>query len=464
MKRLILSIASVVTLAIGGVMAQEGGTVVADKVVAVVGNSAILYSEVVDFSKQVLQQRRERGYTSDRDAKSEALENLLLQKLLYNQALIDSVEINLDGVAESVNQRVDAMIAEAGSIAALEAREGKPVFEIKADMRTQAEEAQYAQMMRMTIMNKVSITPGEVEKYYNSLRTDMLPIIPEQYVYAQITKLPSSTTQAKQRTRERLLEMRERIVNGTRFDMLARMYSMDPGTALQGGEMDFMSPESFEKPFGDALSKLQPGQVSGVVETVYGFHIIQLIEQKGNLYKSRHILLRPTFTDDELAEDLRLLDSLATEVREGRMTFEEAAVKHSDDKYSKQNGGLVTNHEMLEMYGANDTSYSRTAFYKEELGRDYPYMRNLKPGDISTPFQSTDMRGNTLTKVIKLIEIIPAHTASLANDYIQIEEIALQDKQQREFEKWLNKKIEAMYVKIDPMLDTAEFENKAWIK
>lgn len=146
------------------------------------------------------------------------------------------------------------------------------------------------------------------------------------------------------------------------------------------------------------------------------------------------------------------------------MTFEEAAVKHSDDKYSKQNGGLVTNHEMLEMYGANDTSYSRTAFYKEELGRDYPYMRNLKPGDISTPFQSTDMRGNTLTKVIKLIEIIPAHTASLANDYIQIEEIALQDKQQREFEKWLNKKIEAMYVKIDPMLDTAEFENKAWIK
>ena len=460
MKRFFIG-AVVAVATLGSVFAQQ---VVADKVVAVVGNSAILYSEVVDFSKQVLQQRRERGYTSDRSAMSEALENLMLQKLLYNQALIDSVEINLDGVAESVDKQVDAMIADAGSIAALEAREGKPVFEIKADMRTMAEEGQYAQMMRMTIMNKVQITPGEVEKYYNSLRTDMLPIVPEQYVYAQITKLPSSTTLVKQRTREKLLEMRERIVGGARFDMLARMYSQDPGSALQGGEMDFRSAESFEKPFGEALTKLQPGQVSGVVETVYGFHIIQLMEKKGNLYKSRHILLRPTFTDSELAEDLAKLDSLATEIKEGHISFEEAARLHSDDKYSKQNGGLVTNHEMLEMYGANDTSYSRTAFYKEELGADYTYMRSLKPGDISTPFQSADMRGNTLTKIIKLIEIIPSHTASLANDYLQIEEIALQNKQQREFEEWLDKKIATMYVKIDSSMDTSEFENKAWIK
>ena len=459
MKRFFIAALAILTTT--GAFAQQ---IVADKVVAVVGNSAILYSEVVDFSKQVLQQRRERGYTSDRSAMSEALENLMLQKMLYNQALIDSVEINLDGVAENVDRQVDAMIADAGSIAELEAREGKPVFEIKSDLRTNAEEAQYAQMMRMTIMRKVTITPGEVEKYYNSLRTDMLPMVPEQYVYAQITKLPSSTTLAKQRTRERLLEMRERIVGGARFDMLARMYSQDPGSALQGGEMDFMAAESFEKPFGDALTKLQPGQVSGVVETVYGFHIIQLMEKKGNLYKSRHILLRPTFTDAELAEDITMLDSLATEIKEGRITFEAAAVKHSDDKYSKQNGGLVTNHEMLEMYGANDTSYSRTAFYKEELGRDYPYMRSLKPGELSTPFQSADMRGNTLTKLIKLIEIIPAHTASLANDYLQIEEIALQDKQQREFDKWLNKKIATMYVKIDGSMDTSEFENKAWIK
>lgn len=442
----------------------KGQTVVADKVVAVVGNSAILYSDVVDYSKQIVAQRKERGYTSDRSPMSEALESLLMQKLLYNQALIDSIEINALAVSENVDKRVDAMIAELGSIAALEADAGKPVFEIKADMRRMAEEGQYAQMMQNTIMSGVTITPGEVERFYNTLRTDMLPIVPEQYVYAQITKFPTSITQAKQRTRERLLEMRERVIGGSRFDMLARMYSMDPGSALQGGEMDYMPLSGLEKPFADALSKLQPNQISGVVETVYGFHIIQLIDKKGDQYKCRHILLRPTFTDYELADDLKFLDSLRTEISEQRITFEQAAIDHSDDKYSKQNGGLVTNHEMLEVYGANDTSYSRTAFYKEDLGRDYTYMRTLRPGDISAPFQSADMRGNTLTKMIKLIEIIPSHTASLSNDYLQIEQIALQQKQQDEFEKWLNKKISAMYVRIDPMMDTSEFENKNWIK
>lgn len=462
-KRILVLVAALVAALTTSVAQQQ--VVIADKVVAVVGNSAILYSDVVDYSKQIVAQRQEQGFTSDRDPMSESLEGLLMQKLLYNQALIDSVEINLDGVAAQVDARVDALISRAGSIGALEAEYHKPVYEIKADMRRLAEEAQYAQAMQGTIMNKVTITPGEVERFYYTLRSDMLPIVPEQYVYAQITRFPSSTTQAKQRTRERLLEMRERIVNGSRFDMLARMYSMDPGSALQGGEMDFATLDTYEKPFGEALGKLQePGQVSGVVETVYGFHLIQLIEKKGELYKCRHILLRPSFTDFELADDINFLDSLANEIKEQKITFEEAAKEHSDDKYSKQNGGLVTNHEMLELYGANDTSYSRTSFYKEDLGRDYNFMRGLKPGELSQPFQSQDMRGNTLTKIIKLIEIIPAHTAGLANDYLQIENIALQDKQQREFMKWLNKKIESMYVRIADDMDTSEFENKAWIK
>jgi len=460
MKKTILTFSALLLLSFSAAAQQ----VIADEVVAVVGNSAILYSDVVDYSQQIIQQRREKGYTSDRDAKSEALEGLLMQKLLYNQALIDSVAINNDAVAQNVEQRVEAMTKEAGSIAALEASYNKPIFEIKADMRQQVEESQYAQSMQSTIVHKVTITPGEVEKYYNSLRTDMLPIIPDQYVYAQITKLPSSTVAAKQRTRERLLEMRERIIGGARFDMLARMYSEDTASALRGGEMDFMPLEGFVKPFSEALAKLQPDQISGVVETEYGFHLIQLIEKKGNQYKCRHILLRPSFTDEEIMHDLVKLDSLAGVIREGKISFEKAALENSDDKYSKQNGGLVTNHEMLELYGANDTSYSRTAFYKEDLGRDYPYMRNLKPGEISNAFQSTDMRGNTLCKIIKLLEIIPSHTAGLSKDYIQIEEIALQDKQQREFNKWLKGKIDAMYIKIDPSMDTSEFENKAWIK
>ncbi|MBO5692652.1 MAG: peptidylprolyl isomerase, partial [Tidjanibacter sp.] len=166
----------------------EAQTVIVDKVVAVVGNSAILYSDVVDYSNQIIEQRRERGYTSDRDPKSEALESLLLQKLLYNQALIDSIEINTTAVTENIDKRVDDMIAAAGSIAALEEEIGKPVYELKSDLVRMTTESEYARSMQATIMNGVTITPGEVEHYYHSLRADMLPIIPEQYVYAQITK------------------------------------------------------------------------------------------------------------------------------------------------------------------------------------------------------------------------------------------------------------------------------------
>lgn len=458
-KKLILTLSALLILT--AMQAQQ--RIVADRIVAVVGNSAIFYSEVVDYSKQLQQQRREKGYTSDRNPLSESLEALMMQKLLYNQALVDSVSINNGAVLQNIEDRVAQMTREAGSIGALEASYNKPLYEIKDDLRRQIEEAQYAQSMRSTVMNKVKVTPGEVEKYYRSLKSEELPIIPEQYVYAQITKFPSSTTAAKQRTRERLLEMRERVIGGTRFDMLARMYSEDTQTAIRGGEME-MTLEQLVKPFADALAKLQPGQVSGVVETEYGFHIIQLVEKKGNVYKCRHILLHPQFTDEEIAGDLNYLDSLAGVIRSGKTTFEEAAVQYSDDKYSKQNGGLVTNHEMLEFYGANDTSYSRTAFYKEDLGRDWQAIRGLKTGEISTAFQTQDLRNNTLCKVIKLLDVIPSHSAGMSHDYLQLEEVALQDKQQKEFERWLVAKIDAMYVRINAPFDISDFENKSWVK
>jgi peptidyl-prolyl cis-trans isomerase SurA len=438
--------------------------VMLDKVVAVVGSSSISYSDVKQLAERMVEQRRAEGYTSDRDPMSEALENLMLQKLLYNQALLDSVEINKSDVLQRVEQQVQAMIAQEGSITALEQKSHLPIFHIRDLLRRQIEEQVYAQTMQQTVTSKTKIVPGEVERFYAKIDKDSLPVIAEQYQYAHITMFPKNMEAAKLRTKERMLEMRERIVTGkARFTTLARMYSVD-GSAIQGGELEPAPLAGFVKSFADALGELKPGQVSEVVESEFGFHLIQLIDKKGQLYHCRHILLRPSYTTEEIMSPMRDLDSLVSLIKRDSLTFEAAAQKHSDDKYSKQNGGLVTNHELLEVYGANDTSYSRTAFYKEDLGRDYTYMRGLKPGDISAPFQSADMRGNTLTKMIKLIEIIPAHSASLANDYLQMEQVALQNKQQVEFEEWLNKKISAMYVRIDPSIDTSEFENKRWIK
>ena len=285
--------AAALALLFAGALAQKR-QVMLDKVVAVVGGSSILYSEVDDYARQLTEQRRQEGYTSDRDPMNEALEALMTQKLLYNQAQIDSVKVNDADIMARVEEQVQQMVEAEGSIPQLEAKHHMPIFNIREIMRQRYEEQAYANSMQTEVVDKVSVIPGEVERFYKSISKDSLPLVADQYVYAQITKFPKSIDEAKRRARERLLEMRERIITGdAKFDLLARIYSVD-GSALHGGEMEPATLQTFVQPFADALSELKPGQISEVVETQYGFHLIQLIDKKGNLYHCRHILIRPT--------------------------------------------------------------------------------------------------------------------------------------------------------------------------
>jgi peptidyl-prolyl cis-trans isomerase SurA len=297
-------------------------------------------------------------------------------------------------------------------------------------------------------------------------------MIGEQYVYAHITKFPSSLKEAQQRTKERLLDMRERVIKGqTKFSVLARMYSLD-GSAIYGGEMEPMPSSYFVRPFAEALEKLKPGQVSEIVETEFGFHIIELIEKKDEMYRCRHILLRPTFTTDELMQPARQLDSIANLIRLDSITFENAALRFSDDASSKHNGGIVSNSDILARMGVYDGArMTATRFLKEDFSAqggksldDYAALMRLKVGEVSNSFQTTDIMGNEMSKIVKLVEIIPAHTASLEEDYIRLEEMALQQKQEKIYKEWLNDKIMSMYVYIDPAYRTETFENKNWIK
>ena len=454
------------------ILAQERRQVMLDKVVAVVGGSSILHSEIEEYANALTQERRQMGYTSDRDPKSEALEALLEQKLLYNQALIDSVEINSSDIASRIETYLQSLITEAGGITALEAREHMPIFTYREMLRQNYEEQSYAQSMRSTVTSKVTVVPGEVERFYNNTDKDSLPTIGEQYVYAHITKFPTSLKEAQQRTKERLLDMRERIITGqTKFSVLARMYSLD-GSAMYGGEMEPMPAAYFVRPFAEALEKLKPGQVSEIVETEFGFHIIELIEKKNDLYRCRHILLRPTFTREELLEPAHQLDSIANLIRKDSITFDEAALRFSDDATSKHNGGIVSNSDILERMGVYDGArMTATRFLKEDFSaqggkslEDYAALSRLKVGEISNSFQTTDLMGNQMSKIVKLVEIIPAHTASLEDDYIRLEEIALAQKQERVYRKWLDEKIASMYVYIDPEYRSNDFENKNWIK
>lgn len=467
LKKVLKSALVFAIMTAGTFQTYASNKVVVDQVAAVVGNSVILLSDLESTAQMVREHYRNQGITSDRDPMEEALENLMNQKMLYNQAIIDSVPVNLAGIAMGVEQMLDKEVELRGSVKAVEEYYNKPVFAVKEEIRTKYTESQYAQAMQQTIESQVSITPGEVERFYKKLDKEDLPIVPEQYVFAQIVKYPPSTEDAKFRARQNLLEMRERIINGTRFDVLARMYSVD-GSAVRGGEMDPTAKDGFVKPFADALGKLSIGQVSGVVETEYGFHLIELLEKlPGEMYRCRHILLRPIFTNEEITEAIDMLDSVRMDiVKEGSiLSFEKAAARYSEDKYSKENGGIVTNFEMLEMYNAMDAKLATTRFMKEDLGRDnFNTISSLKEGEVSKPFRSEDLRGNELVKIIKLIEIVPSHPANLEHDYIRIEALALQEKRDKVFNEFLEKKVEGMYVRIDDRFKGAKFENDFWFK
>ncbi len=468
----VVAVAASVLFVAQSASAQQRRQVMLDKVVAVVGGSSILYSELVEYAEALVGQRRQMGYTSDRDPMDEALEALLEQKLLYNQALIDSVPVNTSDIASRIETYLQSLIDEVGGIQALEAREHMPIFTYREMLRSRYEEQAYAQSMKSDVVSRVTVVPGEVERFYNRIDKDSLPIIGEQYVYAQITKFPASLKEAQQRTKERLLDMRERVITGqTRFSVLARMYSVD-GSAIHGGEMEPMPAAYFVRPFAEALEKLKPGQVSEIVETEYGFHIIELIDKRGDLYHCRHIVLRPTFTRDELMEPAHQLDSIADLIRRDSITFEAAALAFSDDATSKYNGGIVSNSDVLERMGVYDGArLTATRFLKEDFSAqggksldDYNALMRLRVGDVSSSFQTTDLMGNQMSKIVKLLEIIPAHTASLEDDYIRLEEMALAEKQDRVYQSWLNDKIMSMYVYIDPAFRSETFVNKNWIK
>lgn len=444
--------------------------VMLDRVVAVVGGSSILYSEVAMAAQQMAEQRRVQGYTSDRDPMSEGLEELMKQKLLYNQALIDSVVVGMDGhIESSVEERLQAMIAEAGSVTELEVKQHMPLFSFRDILRQKITEQVYAQEMQNHVVNGVVVTPGEVDRFFKDLKDDDKPLVPEQYVYAHIVRFPSAQEEAKRRTRERLLDMRERIISGkSTMAILARTYSQDPGSAMKGGEYPPGPLSGLTAPFADALAKLKAGQISEVVETEYGFHIIELIDEpKNGIYHYRHILLKPVYTLEEEIEPTKYLDSLALMIKSDSVTFEKAALEHSQDDLTKMNGGLVTNHDILLRYNAGNVKYTATKFRREDFGerqQDYVNLIQMKVGDVSSAFVTADVNGNSISKIVKLLEIIPTHLASLEEDYLTIEEMALEEKKGKVFDKWIKEKIDGLYVYIDPEFRNGEFEYPNWVK
>ncbi len=423
---------------------------VIDQVVAVVGGEHILLS---DIEQEFLRQKMEGSPTGENN-RCNVLEQILIQKLLLTQAKIDSLKTNESSVEMEIDRRLKYFTSQLGSEKALESYFNKPIYEIKNDLREAIGEQLLTQQMRQKIVDKVKITPAEVKSFYKNIPTDSLPTVPEQYELQQIMIYPPSTEEAKLQVREKLLEIRNRILQGERFSTLAVAYSEDRASAIRGGELGFRYREELVKAFADAAFSLKEGQISQIVETEYGFHIIQLIEKRDNQVNVRHILMKPQFSGDMLAQAMSKLDSIATLIKADSLTFEAAAMRFSQDKKSFLNGGLVIN------------SYNNTSlFEKEQLQpADFYAIRELKEGEMSSPFESRDEHANVVFKIIKVKRIIPPHKANLKEDYAIIQNIAKVSMENEILQEWLDKKIQSTYIRVDEPFRNCSFRSKGWIK
>ena len=426
-----------------------GGIV--DKTVAVVGNEVIMISDVESEMQMMLSY----GMQSDRKARCELLESMMSSKLFLMQARVDSITVNQDNVEGELNNRIEMLKTNFGGEDAVEKEFGKPLYKLRQEWRADIEDQTLTQQMQQEIASKIpDLTPYDVQKYIDETETEDLPMVPIKYQLSQICIYPDREA-ANLAVKERLLSIRERIINGEKFSTLARIYSQDPGSARKGGELGMASKAIFWPVFSDAAMALKPGLVSQIVETPDGFHIIEVLEKKGDMFNARHILLKPEYTSEDRSRAFKTLDSLKTELHNEAVTFELAARFYSEDPATRTNGGQMA-----------DPTTGSSYFEIDQLKpQDYAAIRDLKEGEISDPVESLDnegRNGNTVYKIIKVDKIIPAHPATFSNDYTLLLGQAKQKLQMEAINEFIDSKIKSTYIVIDPMFEDCVFEREGW--
>ncbi len=422
-----------------------------DKSVAVVGGELITLSEI----EQEVQMMSARGYASDRNIRCELLENMMRSKLFLMQARIDSLTVNQDNVEAQLSQQMDQVRTALGGDDGVASYFGKPVYKLRQEWRKQIEESSLMQEEQQNIAQAVpEITPYDVRQYIDSSAVDRLPVVPIKYKLSQICIYPDREAAALA-VKERLLSIRERIINGEKFATLARLYSEDPGSARKGGELGMASKSIFWPAFSDAAMSLKPGAISQIVETPDGFHIIEVLEKKGDMFNARHILLKPKYTAEDREKAFSKLDSLRTAIVDTLISFELAARFYSQDPATRTNGGQMA-----------DPNTGSAYFEIDQLKpQDYTAVKDLEPGQISEPVESLDNEGrdgNLVYKILRLDGIVPAHTATFEHDYTELLGEVRQAKQMQAINEFVTSKIKETYIKIDPLFQDCEFQLEEW--
>lgn len=425
---------------------------VIDEVAWVVGDEAILKSEVEQARLNALYE----GRRFQKDPYCVIPEELAIQKLFLHQAALDSIKVSENEVIKRADYMLNMYINNIGSKEKVEEYFNKTISQIKEQLRENAREGMLVQNMQQKLVGDVKVTPAEVRRYFKNLPQDSIPYVPTQVEVEIITRKPTIPLEEVEAVKKRLREFTDRINKGEiSFSTLARMYSDDKGSALNGGELPFYGRGQLDPAFANvAFNIQQPNKVSKIVESEFGYHIIQLIEKRGDRIKVRHILLKPHIPDEEITKAEGKLDSIADKIREGKYTFEEAAMGLSDDKDTRNNHGLLPN---------PNTNTSK--FEMQELPPEIAkVVDKMKIGEISSAFTMIPQKtGKEECVIVKLKSRINGHKATITEDYQNLKNIVLHKKQEELLDKWIREKQKHTYVKImDDWKKNCEFKYPGW--
>ena len=481
MNRYLMTLAALLSAALGyaATMSQPSdsiasdslGTIV-DEVIWVVGDEAILKSDVEAMRLQGQQD----GMHWNGDPDCAIPEQIAVQKLFLNQAIIDSIEVTDADISQGVEQYLENMISVIGSREKLEEYHKKNISQIRADLRESYRERQMVQGMQQKLVKDLTVTPAEVRRYFKDLSQDSIPFVPTEVEVQIITQQPRIEQEEINRIKEELRDYTNRINKGdATFQTLARLYSEDPGTARRGGELDYTGRGTLDPAFANvAFGLTDPKKVSKIVESEFGFHIIQLIDKRGDKIKVRHILRKPVVSDDAIEKSLSRLDTVATALRQGQIpemlkafvpaekraekfTFEDAVSVFSDDKDTRNNNGLMFNTTQE----GQRTSRFKLADLPPEVAK---MVDTMQAGEVSQPFQMINERGKTVCAIVKLKNRTEGHKATITEDFQVMKNVVLAKRREQVLHDWVVNRIKSTYVRINDRYRNCNFEYEGWVR
>lgn len=431
---------------------------VIDEVIWVIGDDAILRSEVENMRLQMqFENQRLTG-----DPYCVIPEQMAVQKLYLHQAKLDSIDVPESQVFQAVEGRINYAINQVGSKEKLEEYLGKPLTAIREEWRQAIKEQNMVQSMQRELVKGVKVTPAEVRNFYNRIPQDSLPFIPTTVEAEIVTIQPTISLEEIDEIKKRLRDYTDQVNSGEReFSSLARLYSEDTESAKRGGELGFVGKGSLVPEFAAVAFDLNdPKKVSRIVETEYGFHIIQLIEKRGDRINARHILLKPKVMPSEISEAKLKMDSIRTNIIDEKYSFGEAASYLSDDKDTRNNKGLMVNKDPQHYSERTGTSRFEMNELPVEVGRA---ISGLKIGEISQPFTMVNSSQKEVVAIVRLKNKTEGHKASLSDDYQALKAMLEEEKQEEILDKWITDKLKATYIRINENWKNCDFQLKGWI-